>query len=280
MARYIVQSRSIQITQLAAIADTMQGNHDGQRYIDTERQVPDTVLAQLSAQYQVDINAVPESFDANAAALLVSDMDSTLIGIECIDEIADFVNMKPQVAAITAAAMRGELDFEASLRQRVALLAGLDEQVLEAVYQQRLVLNPGAEQLMAGLSKKQIKTALVSGGFTFFTDKLKARLNLDYSLANTLEVKEGKLTGKIAGPICGPAQKADFLLACCQKMAIAPKQVIAIGDGANDLDMMEKAGLSIAYHAKPAVQKKAMVAINYTGLDAVLAYIDSVPNQD
>lgn len=227
----------------------------------------------LRQQYDFDINILPAKFDANTVGLLVTDMDSTLINIECIDEIADFMNLKPQVADITEAAMRGEIDFETSLRKRVSLLKGLDVSVLERVYEERLQLNPGAEIMVATLKQKGIKLALVSGGFTFFTDRLKQRLGLDYTQANLLAEKDGKLTGEVDGDICGAQTKADFLLECCKQLDITPAQTLAVGDGANDLLMMEPAGLSVAYHAKPKVQQQADTAINHNGLDAILGLL-------
>ncbi|GAB4302683.1 MAG: phosphoserine phosphatase SerB [Methylophaga sp.] len=227
----------------------------------------------LRQQYDFDINVLPESFDSSQAALLVSDMDSTLISIECIDEIADFMNIKPQVAEITEAAMQGEIDFETSLRKRVSLLSGLDVSVLERVYEDRLQLNPGAEVMVKTLKAQGVKLALVSGGFTFFTDRLKERLGLDFTQANILAEKNGKLTGELEGDICGAQAKADFLQQCCEQMGIRSSQAVAVGDGANDLLMMRPAGLSIAYHAKPKVQAQADTAINYNGLDGILGLL-------
>ena len=238
---------------------------------------PDQLSAEqiqnLRQRYGFDINAIPEQFEPDKAALLVTDMDSTLISIECVDEIADFINAKAEVSAITESAMRGDIDFETSLRQRVWLLKGLDASVLEQVFEQRLRLNPGAQVMLAGLKQKGIKTALVSGGFTFFTERLKQQLGLDYTLANVLAEKNGKLTGEVEGEICGAQAKADFLIAHCEKLAITPSQVIAMGDGANDLLMMKEAGLSIAYHAKPKVQIEAQAVLNYCGLEGVLGML-------
>ncbi|EGL54853.1 MAG: phosphoserine phosphatase SerB [Pseudomonadota bacterium] len=230
-------------------------------------------MHQLRQQYDFDINLIPEQFDHRAAKLLVTDMDSTLITIECIDEIADFMNLKPEVAAITESAMRGEIDFETSLRKRVSLLKGLDVEVLERVYDERLRLSPGAELMVSTLKQHGFSLALVSGGFTFFTDRLKQRLGLDFAQANKLAEKDGKLTGEVDGDICGAQTKADFLLSCCDKMNIVAEQTIAVGDGANDLLMMEPAGLSVAYHAKPKVQQQAATAINHNGLDAILGLL-------
>lgn len=228
----------------------------------------------LSHKLEIDINLIPDDFDPKQVKLFISDMDSTLIGIECIDEIADMLNLKPEVAAITEAAMRGELEFEGSLTKRVALLKDLETHHLETVYQDRLFLNPGAENWVAGLKERAIKFALVSGGFTFFTDRLKYELGLDYARANVLEIKNQKLTGKVTGAIIGAQAKADFLHELCHENDISPEQVIAIGDGANDLLMMREAGFNIAFHAKPAVQEQALAAFNYRGLDAALDFLN------
>ncbi|HHH47824.1 MAG TPA: phosphoserine phosphatase SerB [Gammaproteobacteria bacterium] len=227
-------------------------------------------LEALRAGLHLDINTLPADFDPAGVGLLITDMDSTLISIECVDEIADFVGVKPQVAAITEAAMRGEIDFEASLRQRVALLEGLNTSALQQVYDERLRLNPGAETLIRGLKARGIKLALVSGGFTFFTDRLKARLGLDFTLANVLAEKDGKLLGSVEGAIVGAEAKASYLTALCHELGIHPSQVVAMGDGANDLKMLAAAGLGVAYHAKPAVRTRADAALHHRGLDAVL----------
>jgi phosphoserine phosphatase len=203
--------------------------------------------------------------------LIAMDMDSTLITIECIDEIADFTGKKAEVAAITASAMRGEIDWPESLRQRVSLLAGLDESVLQRVYDERLKLSPGADVLIAAAKKYGIKLLLVSGGFTFFTERLKARLDIDYAFSNVLEIVNGKLTGKVIGPLCDADGKAQHLRETASQLSLQPENCIAIGDGANDLKMMAAAGLSIAYHAKPVVRAQASAAINVLGLNAVPA---------
>lgn len=221
----------------------------------------------------VDINTLPDDFDPAAVRLLITDMDSTLINIECVDEIADFVGCKPQVAAITEAAMRGKLDFATSLRRRVALLEGLEITALQQVYDERLKLNPGAEALVNGLKSREIKMALVSGGFTFFTERLKTRLGLDYTLANVLAEDQGKLQGHVEGSIVGAEAKAEYLQQLCAELMITPRQVIAMGDGANDLEMLGIAGLGVAYHAKPAVSAQADVSLQYRGLDAVLDFL-------
>ena len=207
--------------------------------------------------------------------LIAFDMDSTLINIECIDEIADAAGRKAEVAAITEAAMRGEIaDYKESLRQRVRLLAGVTLGEMQQVLDQRLQLNPGAAELVRACQAAGLKTLLVSGGFTFFTDAVRERLRIDWTRSNVLEVTNGALTGRMVdqpwGDICDGEEKRRMLLQTCAAMDIAPAQAIAMGDGANDLPMMGAAGLSVAYHAKPAVRERAMVAINEGGLDRLL----------
>ncbi len=226
----------------------------------------------ISNKLKIDINILPKHFCEEQVKLVISDMDSTLIGIECIDEIADMMNLKPQVAAITEAAMCGEIDFAGSLKQRVSLLTDLKVSFLEEVYQHKLYLNKGTEQLINGLKQQNIKFALVSGGFTFFTERLQKQLKLDFTRANVLAEKNGKLTGLVEGNIIDAKAKAEFLHELCNKLNIKPTQVIAIGDGANDLLMMQEAGLSIAYYAKPAVQQQADISFNYTNLSSLLDF--------
>ncbi|MDG6777512.1 phosphoserine phosphatase SerB [Thiomicrorhabdus sp. zzn3] len=230
-------------------------------------------LVQLRQELELDINVLPANFDSKTVKLVISDMDSTLISIECVDEIADFINVKPQVAAITEAAMRGELNFEESLTERVSLLKGLETNALQHVYDERLTLNPGAETWIEGLKEQGIKFALVSGGFTFFTQRLQERLGIDFTRANVLEIEGHQLSGRVVGDIVGAQAKADFLIELCDQMEILMSQTIAVGDGANDLMMMKEAGLSVAYHAKPTVQEQADTALNYRGLDAILDFI-------
>jgi phosphoserine phosphatase len=210
--------------------------------------------------------------------LAAFDMDSTLIDIECVDEIAAAVGLKAEVAAITEATMRGEIaDFKESLRRRVALLAGVPEQALHDIWEHTLKLNPGVEAFLGALRDAGIRTLLVSGGFTFFSDRVAARLNMDHSRANVLELADGRLTGRVLpqpwGDIVDGAEKRRTLLQVCAEMGIAPAQAIAVGDGSNDLPMMSAAGLSIAYHAKPAVRAQAMLAINEGGMDDALAVL-------
>jgi len=207
--------------------------------------------------------------------LIAFDMDSTLINIECVDEIADAAGRKAEVAAITEAAMRGEIaDYKESLRQRVRLLSGVRVEQMQQVLDHRLQLNPGAAELVRACQAAGLKTLLVSGGFTFFTDAVRDRLRIDWTRSNVLEVTDGALTGRMVdqpwGDICDGEEKRRMLLQTCADMGIAPAQAIAMGDGANDLPMMGAAGLSVAFHAKPAVRAKAMVAINEGGLDRLL----------
>jgi phosphoserine phosphatase len=218
----------------------------------------------------LDCGWVPADRRIGDFGLLVMDMDSTLITIECIDEIADMQGLKPQVSAITESAMRGEIDFAESLRRRVSLLEGLDQSALQRVYDERLQLSPGAETLLAAARAAGIRTLLVSGGFTFFTERLKPRLGLDYTAANTLEVADGKLTGRVLGDIVDAQGKADWLNRVRTQLGLRKEQVIAMGDGANDLKMMAEAGISIAYRAKPVVRAQASHALNQVGLDGVI----------
>lgn len=207
--------------------------------------------------------------------LIAFDMDSTLINIECVDEIADAVGRKAEVAAITEAAMRGEItDFKDSLRRRVALLQGVTVADLEAVKRERLRLNPGAAELVAACKQAGMKVLLVSGGFTWFADHVQKLLDIDYTRSNVLELQDGVLTGRMVdqpwGDICDGAEKRRMLQQTCAQLGISTRQAIAMGDGANDLPMMGAAGLSVAYHAKPKVREQAMVAIHSGGLDRLL----------
>ena len=221
------------------------------------------------------LQGCPAPLKLNDFKLIAFDMDSTLINIECVDEIADAVGRKTEVAAITEAAMRGEItDFKDSLRRRVALLKGVTVADMARVYEERLRLNPGAAELVAACKAAGLKVLLVSGGFTFFTDRVRDLLAIDFTRSNVLEVQHGVLTGHMIdqpwGDICDGAEKRRMLLQTCEQMGIRPQQAIAMGDGANDLPMMGEAGLSVAYHAKPTVRAQAMVAINSGGLDRLL----------
>ena len=227
-------------------------------------------VAPYCEQKELDCAFIPEGRKLADFRLVVMDMDSTLITIECIDEIADFMGLKPQVAAITAAGMRGEIDFKESLRQRVDLLEGADENALARVYEERLRLSPGADPLLARLRELRIKTLLVSGGFTFFTDRLAQRLGLDYTRSNTLEISDGRLTGRVVGEIVDGAGKLAALEHVRGELGLKKEQVIGIGDGANDIPFLVASGVSIAYHAKPVVRAQATYALNFAGLDGVL----------
>ena len=212
--------------------------------------------------------------------LIAFDMDSTLINIECVDEIADIVGRKAEVAEITEAAMRGEIaDYKDSLRRRLALLAGVPESALQRVYDDRLQLNPGVEAFVAACRAAGLKTLLVSGGFTFFSERIRRRLQLDFARANTLGVAHGRLTGTLFdrpwGDIVDGAEKKRVLLEVCELMGIGTEQAIAVGDGANDLPMMRAAGLSIAYHPKPAVLEQAMLSITAGGMDRALELLQA-----
>ena len=207
--------------------------------------------------------------------LIAFDMDSTLINIECIDEIADAVGKKAEVAAITEATMRGEIkDFKESLRRRVALLEGVPVSALQQVYDERLQLNPGASELVAACKDAGLKVLLVSGGFTFFANRVKDRLGIDFARSNLLDEADGQLTGRVVqqswGDICDGAEKRRTLLEVASLLGVSPQECIAVGDGANDLPMMNEAGLSVAFHAKPTVREQAMVAIDTGGLDRLL----------
>ena len=222
------------------------------------------------AKAKLDFGFVGEGRTLADFALLAMDMDSTLISIECIDEIADFAGRKAEVAAVTAAAMRGEIDWPESLRRRVAALQGLEESALERVYSERLRFNKGAEKLIAAARRRGVKTLLVSGGFTYFTDRVRERLGFDYAYSNTLVVEGGRLAGKVTGPLVDAQGKAAHVARLKRELGIPRERVLAIGDGANDLAMMAEAGTSVAYHAKPVVKDKADYALDYVGLDGLL----------
>lgn len=230
-----------------------------------------THLRNLCNLHATDIGFLPKHFDPTQIKVLAMDMDSTLINIECIDEIADAVGKKKEVSEITEAAMRGEIkDFSESLRRRVALLKGVPESALEGVFNERLKLNIGARELIAGAHAKGIHTLLVSGGFTFFTHKLQAELNIYETHANHLEIIDGVLTGQVLGNIVDGAAKAAYVEACCLNLGSNKHAAVTMGDGSNDLPMMQGAGLSIGYRAKPIVKESADIAFDHVGLDAWL----------
>lgn len=223
-----------------------------------------------------DAALLTPNMQANQFKLLAMDMDSTLITIECIDEIADFAGKKKEVSEITEAAMRGEIkDFSESLNRRVALLKGVPASSLEAVLRERLELSPGAEQLIAFSKQHGWKTLLVSGGFTFFTDAMKTRLGLDYTRSNTLEIVDGLLTGRVLGTIVDADVKRQTVLETCELLGCEPSDAMVVGDGSNDLKMMEVAGASVAFKAKPVVQEKTHFCINHGGLNTICSWFET-----
>jgi phosphoserine phosphatase len=228
----------------------------------------------LAMKAGVDATFIRAGLGLQDFSLVAMDMDSTVITIECIDEIADMQGLKPQVAKITEAAMRGDIEFRESLMRRVALLEGLDAGALQKVYDERLRLSPGVETMLAAARRAGLKTLLVSGGFTFFTDRVKARLGLDYSHANQLEIVDGKLTGRVAGGIVDAEEKRRTVERVCTELQVPTSRAIVMGDGANDLRMMSVAGLSVAYRAKPVVRAQADIALNFSGLDGILAMFE------
>jgi phosphoserine phosphatase len=236
-----------------------------------------TVLSEVATiclQSGLDFSFMQEDKKLSDFKLLVMDMDSTLITIECIDEIADMHGLKNEVAAITESAMRGELDFRESLTQRVALLKGLEATALQQVFDERLLLSLGAKELLTGAQAAGLRTVLVSGGFTFFTDRLRQQLTFDIARANELEIKDDKLTGRVIGPIIDASEKRHTVEMQAQALGVPTTAAIVMGDGANDLEMMSVAGLSVAFRAKPIVRAQADVALNFVGLDGVLHMFD------
>jgi phosphoserine phosphatase len=227
-------------------------------------------VSRYCAQAGFDFGFVPRDQRLDRVRLVAMDMDSTLITIECVDEIAALKGIKQEIAAITASAMRGEIDFAQSLRQRVALLAGMEVAGLERVYEERLRLSPGAERMLSAFRRAGAKSLLVSGGFTFFTDRLRSRLGLDYTLANTLEIVDDRLAGRLVGDIVDGSAKANCFSRIASEVAQGDSLTVAIGDGANDLPMLACADVSIAYHAKPVVSARTTYAIDRCGLDAVV----------
>ena len=256
-----------ELAKLSGASKIERINGNAFRLIDASRQA---CISELCLEAELDFSFVDEQENLNHFHLIAMDMDSTLVGIETIDEIADIHGIRKQVAEITEKTMYGEIDFSEGLIQRVALLKGLDHSVLQRVYDERLMFNPGAEKMLKQMKIAGIKTMLISGGFTFFTDKLKDRLGLDYTFANTLEIVNGKLTGRLVGEVFGAKGKGQVLNKICNELGFRKENLIAIGDGANDLPMFAEVGVSIAYHAKPIVKKNATYSINHVGLDGVI----------
>ena len=271
----VIQGEEIETPDLKALAKISHGRAI-ERVSDTAFRIvaadPATraEVASHCAAARLDWGFVAEGRKLADFRLLAMDMDSTLISIECIDEIADYAGRKAEVAAVTASVMRGEIDWPESLRQRVAALRGLDEGALERVYRDRLRFNPGAERLIDAARRAGVKTLLVSGGFTYFTDRVRDKLGLDYAYSNVLVVEAGQLSGRVTGPLVDARGKAAYVARLKREPGIDKRAVIAIGDGANDLLMLAEAGTSIAYHAKPVVKEKADYALDFVGLDGVL----------
>ncbi len=282
MTDLIIQGEDVATTDLKAlhalagasgIARIDHVSHDAFRLADAHVDVLDAIRQRCEAA-QLDFALVDGSRPLSSIGLIAMDMDSTLVTIECIDEIADFAGRKAEVAAVTESAMRGEIDWPESLRQRVALLKDLPESALSRVFEERLKLSPGATALITAARQAGIRLLLVSGGFTFFTGRLQTQLGLDFAHSNTLEIVDGRLTGRVLGDLCDAAAKARHLRETAATLGLSPQQCIAVGDGANDLLMMAEAGLSVAYHAKPVVQARAMVALNHVGLSGILALFE------
>lgn len=242
--------------------------------LDAQRTPAFDALIPLIEAEKLDWAFIPAGKKLSDFGLICFDMDSTLITIECIDELADFAGKKAEVSAVTEAAMRGEIDYRESLRRRLALMAGLDARVLARVFGERLLLSDGARELLAAAQAAGLRTAILSGGFTYFTERLRIELGFDFATSNELEIAGGKLTGRVVGDIIDAQAKAHHLNRLRDELGLKKEQVIACGDGANDLLMMAEAGLSVAFRAKPATRAKADVAINFGGLDALLNLFD------
>jgi phosphoserine phosphatase len=255
--------------ELARLAGTIRIEPLSDRAFRLRNAVANDSIASWCEERQIDHAWMPEGRRFAGLKLLAMDMDSTLITIECIDELGDLAGRKAEIAAITAQAMRGEIDYPESLRRRVALLSGLQESALGRVYDERLRLTSGAEALLAACKNHGVKMLLVSGGFTFFTERLKSRLGIDYTISNVLEIRDGLLTGRVSGSIVEAEAKAAKFRSVMKELNASKIQTAAIGDGANDLKMMAEAGISIAFRAKPVVRAQASCAFNWCGLDAV-----------
>jgi len=259
-----------QADELARLAGAMQVERIADRAFRLKTSSLEKSIPAWCEARRIDHALMPEGRRFADLRLLAMDMDSTLITIECIDELGDMAGKKAEIARITAQAMRGEIDYPESLRRRVGLLSGLHESALERVYQERLELTPGANELLDACRKHGVKVLLVSGGFTFFTERLKERLGLDYTISNVLEVENRTLTGRVSGAIVEAGAKAAKFRSVAGRLHASREQTVAIGDGANDLKMMAEAGVSVAFRAKPVVRAQATCAIDWCALDAVL----------
>ena len=229
-----------------------------------------STATEIIAERPIDLALLPRA--GRRKALLISDMDCTIVQQECIDELADMAGIGNQIAAITERAMRGELDFEAALRERVAMLKGLDVAVLDRTFRERVVLMPGARTLVQTMRAHGAFCALVSGGFNFFTERVGALVGFNFTHANTLEIADGRLTGTVAPPVLGREAKADLLERLLKEHGLDRNASLAVGDGANDLAMIEAAGLGVAFHGKPILARNAKVHVDHGDLTALLYY--------
>ncbi len=274
----VIQGADIETSDLKALAK-LAGASAIDRLGDTAFRLrgaqPAAGIAELCADAKLDHGFVPEGRRLSDFGLLVMDMDSTLITMETIDELADMIGIKDAVAKITGRAMRGEIEYDQSLRERLALLKGLDESALQRVYDERLKFSPGAERMLDRIRKAGIRTLLVSGGFSFMTERLKSRVQLDYAHSNVLEISGGKLTGAVVGGIVNADAKRAALLKVAGELGLKREQIAGVGDGANDLKFMAECGVSIAYRAKPVVREQTSYAINHSGLDALLCLLSA-----